>query len=54
MPSVRSNAILIKHFRELREDLRIPRDRLLVGIDIAKAQDVAHRGVEGLLDKCDF
>ena len=41
MPIIRPNAIRIKRFRELKEDLRIRRDRLLVGIDIAKAQHVA-------------
>jgi transposase len=41
MPIIRSNAIRIKRFRELKADLRTNRDRLLVGIDIAKAQDVA-------------
>jgi transposase len=41
MPSLRSNAIRIKRFRELKQDLRTQRDRLLVGIDIAKAQHVA-------------
>ena len=41
MPSIRSNAIRIKRFRELKADLRTKRDRLLVGIDIAKAQHVA-------------
>ncbi len=41
MPIIRSNAIRIKRFRELREDLRTRRDRLLVGIDIAKPQHVA-------------
>ena len=41
MPIIRSNAIRIKRFRELKETLRTNRDRLLVGIDIAKAEDVA-------------
>jgi transposase len=41
MPIIRSNAIRIKRFRALKQDLRTRRDRLLVGIDIAKAQDVA-------------
>lgn len=41
MPIIRSNAIRIKRFRELKADLRTRRDRLLVGIDIAKAQHVA-------------
>ncbi len=38
---IRSNAIRIKRFRELKTDLRTNRNRLLVGIDIAKAQHVA-------------
>jgi transposase len=38
---IRSNAIRIKRFRELKADLRTNRNRLLVGIDIAKAQHVA-------------
>lgn len=41
MPSLRSNAIRIKRFRELKATLRINRDRLLVGIDIGKSQHVA-------------
>lgn len=41
MRIIRSNAIRIKRFRELKADLRTKRDRLLVGIDIAKAQHVA-------------
>ncbi|MBI4842455.1 MAG: IS110 family transposase [candidate division NC10 bacterium] len=41
MPIIRSNAIRIKRFRALKADLRTKRDRLLVGIDIAKAEDVA-------------
>jgi transposase len=41
MPIIRSNAIRIKRFRELKADLRTKRDRLLVGIDIAKRQHVA-------------
>ncbi len=41
MPIIRSNAIRIKRFRELKADLRTHRNRLLVGIDIAKAQHVA-------------
>jgi transposase len=41
MPIIRSNAIRIKRFRELKESLRTNRDRLLVGIDIAKDQHVA-------------
>jgi transposase len=41
MPSIRPNAIRIKRFRELKLTLRTARDRLLLGIDIAKAQHVA-------------
>jgi transposase len=41
MSIIRSNAIRIKRFRELKADLRTRRDRLLVGIDVAKAQCVA-------------
>ncbi|MBI4574179.1 MAG: IS110 family transposase [candidate division NC10 bacterium] len=41
MPTIRPNAIRVKRFRELKESLRTSRDRLLVGIDIAKAQHVA-------------
>lgn len=41
MPIIRSNAIRIKRFRDLKETLRTNRDRLLVGIDIAKDQNVA-------------
>jgi transposase len=41
MPTLRDNGIRIKRFRELKENLRTKRDRLLVGIDIAKAQHVA-------------
>ncbi len=41
MPIIRSNAIRIKRFHDLKADLRTKRERLLVGIDIAKAQHVA-------------
>jgi len=41
MPIIRPNAIRIKRFRELKATLRTNRERLLVGIDIAKAQHVA-------------
>ncbi len=41
MPTLRDNGIRIKRFRELKENLRTRRDRLLVGLDIAKAQHVA-------------
>ncbi len=53
MPIIRPNAIRIKRFRELKQDLRTRRDRLLVGIDIAKAQHVAQvrRAHTQLLDK---
>ncbi len=42
MPIIRSNAIRIKRFRELQETLRTKRDRLLVGLDIAQGEHVAH------------
>ena len=35
MPTLRDNGIRIERFRELKENLRTKRDRLLVGIDIA-------------------
>jgi len=41
MRTLRDNATRIKRFRELKADLGTKRDRLLVGIDIAKAQHVA-------------
>jgi transposase len=41
MPSLRPNALRIKRFRALKQDLRTRRDRLLVGLDIAKAHHVA-------------
>ena len=41
MASMRSNGDRIKRFRELKTTLRTQRDRLLVGIDVAKAEDVA-------------
>jgi transposase len=41
MSILRANAIRIKRFRELKETLRTNRNRLLVGIDIAKAEHVA-------------
>ncbi len=41
MPTMRDNATRVKRFRELKATLRTNRDRLLVGIDIAKAEDVA-------------
>ena len=46
MASMRSNGDRIKRFRELKTTLRTQRDRLLVGIDVAKAEDVARR-IEG-------
>jgi transposase len=42
MPTLRDNGIRIKRFRELKENLRTRRDRLLVGLDIAQAEHVAH------------
>ena len=41
MSTIPDNATRIKRFRELKATLRTRRDRLLVGIDIAKAQHVA-------------
>jgi hypothetical protein len=41
MHSIPDNATRIQRFRELKATLRTRRDRLLVGIDIAKAQHVA-------------
>ncbi len=53
MGIIRPNAIRIKRFRQLKETLRTQRDRLLVGIDIAKAQHVAQVRLAhtALLDK---
>lgn len=42
MPSVRTNATRVKRFRELKATLRTKRDRLLIGLDIAQAEHVAH------------
>jgi transposase len=42
MPSVRDNATRIKRFRELKATLRTNRQRLLVGLDVAQAEHVAH------------
>jgi transposase len=41
METVRDNASRVKRFRELKATLRTARDRLLVGLDVAKAQHVA-------------
>jgi transposase len=41
MPTIPANALRIKRFRALKATLRTAHDRLLVGIDIAKAQHVA-------------
>jgi transposase len=41
MHTIADNATRIKRFRELKATLRTRRDRLLVGIDIAKARHVA-------------
>lgn len=41
MGTIRPNALRVKRFRVLKADLRTKRDRLLVGIDIAKARHVA-------------
>jgi len=40
MPSIESNAIRVKRFRELKATLRTNRTRLLVGMDIAQAAHV--------------
>ncbi len=42
MPTVRTNGMRVKRFRELKATLRTNRDRLLVGLDIAQAAHVAH------------
>jgi transposase len=42
MPSVRTNALRVKRFRELKATLRTQRDRLLIGLDIAQGEHVAH------------
>jgi transposase len=42
MPTVRENAERIKRFRELKATLRTDRTRLLVGIDVARAEHVVH------------
>ena len=41
MHTIPDNATRVQRFRELKATLRTRRDRLLVGIDIAKAQHVA-------------
>jgi len=40
MPTIESNASRVKRFRELKATLRTNRNRLLVGIDVAQAEDV--------------
>jgi transposase len=42
METVRDNAQRVKRFRELKATLRTDRARLLVGIDVAKAEHVVH------------
>jgi len=42
MTTMRDNAIRVKRFRELKATLRTNRERLLVGLDIAQAEHVAH------------
>jgi transposase len=42
MATMRDNATRVKRFRELKQDLRTRRDRLLVGLDIAQAEHVVH------------
>ena len=41
MATMRNNAQRVKRFRDLKADLRTRRDRLLVGLDVAKATHVA-------------
>jgi len=42
MITMRDNAIRVKRFRELKATLRTNRHRLLVGLDIAQAEQVVH------------
>lgn len=42
MATLRDNAIRVKRFRELKATLRTDRTRLLVGIDVARAEHVVH------------
>jgi len=42
MPTMRDNAMRVKRFRELKATLRTNRRRLLVGLDIARSEHVAH------------
>jgi transposase len=42
MATMRDNAMRVKRFRELKSTLRTNRHRLLVGLDIAQAEHVAH------------
>ncbi len=42
MPTVRTNGLRVKRFRELKATLRTNRERLLVGIDVAQAAHVVH------------
>ena len=42
MTTLRDNAMRVKRFRELKSTLRTKRHRLLVGLDIAQAEHVAH------------
>jgi len=42
MPTMRDNAMRVKRFRELKATLRTNRKRLLVGLDIARSEHVAH------------
>jgi len=41
MPTIESNAIRVKRFRELKATLRTNRNRLLVGLDVAQAAHVS-------------
>jgi len=42
MPTMRDNAMRVNRFRELKATLRTNRKRLLVGLDIARSEHVAH------------
>src|SRR5574341_1673503 len=42
MTTMRDNAMRVKRFRELKATLRTNRERLLVGLDVAQAEHVAH------------
>ncbi len=42
MPTMRDNGTRVKRFRELKASLRTNRERLLVGLDIARTEHVVH------------